>query len=105
MRSQSVTVGSVEGFSTGFDATGSWQAVTVPVGLHCKVVRISCREDDSVVYNHVDNPIEFHYSFNSDGTYFDWCTGMSIRISKDAGETILYVRGQVGYKFSITGLK
>lgn len=93
------------GFSTGFDADGDWQAVTIPAGEECKSVRIGCRPDDTAVYTHVDDPTEFHISFNSDGTYFQWCIGIALSIGKAAGETVCYVRATAGYKFVVMGLK
>lgn len=102
---RSTISGSFEGFSTGFDADGDWQAVTIPTGKNCKSVRINCRPDDTAVYTHVDNPTEFHVSFNYDGTFFDWCTGVSFKISKTQSETVCYVRATAGYKFVVTGLQ
>ena len=97
--------GITSGFSTGFNANGSWQAVTIPTGQDCHFLRINCRPDDTIIYTHNDNQIEFHFTFNSDGTYFDWCTGIVIGITKDSGETVCYVRATSGYKFVVTGLK
>jgi hypothetical protein len=93
------------GFSTGFNANGNWQAVSIPAGEEAKRVRINLRADDTAIYTHIDGPLEFHFSFNSDGTFFDWCPGIEFSLGKDAAEVVCYVRGTNGYKFVITGIK
>lgn len=99
-----VAAGCTSGFSTGFDADGDWQAVTIPSGQECKGIIIQCRADDTEVYTHLDDPKEFHFSFNSDGTYFNYTHGLELSIAKDAGEIVGYVRAASGYKMVITGV-
>jgi hypothetical protein len=90
------------GFSEGFDADGTWQAITV--GHECKGVTIACRADDTEVYDRTLSPIEFNFSFNQDGSFFDYATRLDLSVAKNAGEVLCYVRASNGYKFTVTGI-
>lgn len=90
------------GFSETFIADGDWQAVTL--SNECKRVLIQCDAGDNV-YTHIDNPVEFHFCFNSDGTGRGFCSELELSIACDVGETICYVRATADLVFSINGLR
>jgi len=60
-----VAASGTSGFSETFTADGDWQAITLT--NEYKRLLIQCDAGDDV-YIHIDNPVEFHYCFNSDGT-------------------------------------
>jgi len=90
------------GFSESLTANGSWQEITL--ANECKTLNIQCDAGDNV-YTHIDNPVEFHYCFNSDGTGRGYCSGLELSIACEIGETVCYVKTTADLVFSINGLK
>jgi len=80
--------------------TGGWDAVMLPPGQDCKVIKINVH-DGIEGYSHSSSQ-EFMYSSESDGSYWDWALdGIIINTAKSSG-IICYVKAPAGNQIAIT---
>lgn len=91
------------GFSLEFIATGDFQEIKMPINIECKMLTISCRDNNNT-YDHLEFPIEFHFSFNKDGSAWDYTSRVSLNLAKSSEEVIGYVRASSGINVIVTGL-
>lgn len=83
----------------------TWTAVTVPTGFSCRDITLVARSNNDVVFNHNDDPTEFHFAKTNDPG-IDWVHvtyAMSIPIIKDTEEVVGYVRSDTGTYVVIIG--
>lgn len=90
-------------FSTGFDADGTFQAVTIPSTEQCRNISINCFVDATTDYSDDIPSANFRITANSDGTYATWCQSFEVRLNRSGGQVLCYVKATAGYKFVVTG--
>lgn len=82
------------------DATGGWDALTLPDGVECKAILIQVHSG-LTDFTQADSPDMFYHSSNSDGTGWTWHVGdLSISIAKADGN-LGYIKTQVGKKIAV----
>jgi len=84
---------------------GTCQAVTVPAGAGDAVYRhaiVQVHDGGTTTYTHIDSPVEFHFSSESDCDPFNYGSALEISIGKKAGDILGYFMAATGQSLVVT---